>query len=238
MASYTSYNDFVTEIRQYCNGAPPIMIRTHVRNTIINFCERTYILKKDPSSFYLEEDEHTYTLKYDSDRYVTIAVKSLQLGEGTDGQTIKETTEHFLDNSVRGWRTHEAKTPRAHMLTDDVNAIRFYPMPNQDSDDEIFVTAAVRPRRDQTEIDTFIYEKWEETIQAGALASLLSIPNATWFNPQLAQQMGAEYKRGVRRARKTTTVGTTEIPGQAVPQSFTVFGSPTTDNNGRMISWD
>lgn len=237
MASYTDYNDFITEIRQYAHAAPPIMIRTHVRNTIINFCERTLILKKDPSSFYLDEDEHTYTLKFSGDRYIAIAVKDLQIGEGTDGDPIAETTEHFLDNTVKGWRTHEAKTPRGYMLTDDVNKIRFYPMPNADSDDEIFITCAVRPRRDQTEIDTFIYEKWEEAIQAGALASILSIPESSWFNPQLAEQMSQAYKRQVRRARKTTTVGTTEIPGQVIPQNYTVFGD-TGSTDRRIVSWD
>ena len=233
---YTSYNDFVTEIRQYAHGAPPIMIRGHVRNTLINFCERTLILKKEPAPFYLDEDEHTYTLKYSEDRYVTVAVKDMQLGEDTDGTVIAETTEHYLDNSVRGWRNNEGTKPSYFMLLDDVNKVRFYPIPSADSDDEIFCTAAVRPARDQTEIDTFLYEKWEETIQAGALSDLLSIPESTWYNPDLASQMAETYKRGVRRARKTTTVGTTEIPGRAVPQNFITIGdNPTTDRS--LLSW-
>jgi len=235
--AYTSYDQFLTEIRQYAHAAPPIMIRTHIRNAIINFCERTFILKQDPSSFYLDEDEHTYTLKFSGDRYIAIAVKDIQLGEGVEGQSIAETTQHFLDNTVRGWRTHEAKTPNAYMLTDDTNKIRFYPTPNADSDEEIFVTCAVRPARAETEVDSFIYEKWEETIQAGALANLLSIPESSWYNKALAAQMAAEYKRGVRRARKTTTVGTTEMPGQVVPQNFITIGT-SNNSNGRGISWD
>lgn len=234
---YTSLDSFVTEIRQYAHGCPPIMIRTHVKNAIINFCERTFILKKEPSSFCLDEEDHTYTLKYSGDRYVTIALKSVQLGEDSNGRSIPETTEHNLDNTARGWKKHEGSTVRAIMLLDDVNKVRVYPIPTSDSDEDLYITAAVRPKRDQTEVDTFIYEKWEEVIQAGALRSLLSIPESSWYNAKLAQMAEEEYKRGVRRARKTTTVGTTEVPGQALPQNYTVMGS--NDNlGGRIITWD
>lgn len=237
MALYTSMDGFLTEIRQYCHGAPPIMIRTHIRNAIINFCERTFILKKEPTSFYLEEDEHTYTLKYSGDRYITIAIKSIQLGEAVDGSAIAETTEHYLDSIIPRWRTHESTTPCAFMLTDDINTVRFYPIPSVDSDEEIFCTAAVRPKRDQTEVDTFLYEKWEDVIQAGALSSLLSIPESSWYNKQLAADAAESYRIGIRRARKTTTVGTTEIPGQVVPQSFVVPGLAQGDYR-RGFTWD
>lgn len=224
MASYTSLDSFVTEIRQYAPGAPPIMIRGHVRNTIINFCERTFILKRSPADFMLNEDQHTYTLKYSGDRYVTIAIKVIRVGDGDSGDLLSETTEHYLDNTLPGWQTHEGSKPTGYMLLDDVNSIRVYPIPTEDSSDDVVVEACVRPRRDQTEVDTFLYEKWEETIQAGALAALLSIPQATWYNPDLARMSAEAYKRGIRRARKTTTVGTTEIPGQVVPQTYGAAG--------------
>lgn len=229
MASYTSLDAFIPEIKQYANAAPDIMVRIHIRNAVIRFCERSMILRKDPSAFYLDEDTHTYTLKFSGDRYVTIGVSEMQLGEGKTGELLLETTEHKLDNSINKWRTREANKPTNYFLTNDVNTVRFYPMPDQDSDDEIFTSCIVKPKRNVTEIDTFLWEKWEEEIQAGALASLLAIPQASWYNLTLASAFGTAFRRGIRRARKTTISGTGEDAAAVVPQSY---GGTVYNNNG------
>ena len=227
---------FVPEILQYVQGCPTIMARTHVRNSIILFCERSRILKRDPSSFFLTEDVHTYTLKYSGDRYVAIASKEVQIGEGTTGKKLTETTEHELDNSVINWRSMEGAEPNSYFLTDEINQIRFFEIPNQDSDDEVYVRTIVKPRRNVTEVDEFLWEKWEETIQAGALSSLLMMPGSSWFNGQLSNQFSQEFKRGVRRARATSISGTTEKPLQVVPRGYEVFG--TGSFNRRTTLWD
>lgn len=236
MATYVSLDTFLPEILQYCHGVPTIMARTHIRNSIITFCERSLILKRDPSSFYLDEDEHTYTLKYNSDRYVAVAAKHCQLGEGDNGTRLEETTEHELDNSVNQWRYQEGNKPTKFFLTDETNGIRFYPTPNQDSDDEIFLNTVVKPKRNVTEVDEFLWEKWEETIQAGAISSLLVIPGSSWYNDKVAKEFSKLFKRGYRKARKTAVAGTSEKPAQVVPQSFTVMGQQ--ENYRRYNSWD
>lgn len=227
-SGYVLFDSFMAEVLQYVHGAPSIMVRNHIRNSIIEFLERSMILKKDPSSFYLEDEEHTYTLKYSADRYRAIAIKGdVRLGEDYDDDNatiITETTAHALDNSARKWRTTNGPTPSLCWLTEDTNKIRFYPIPNQDSDDEIYMTTCVTLKRDQTEIDEWIWEKWEETVQAGALRSLLAIPGATWFNFELAQQFDSEFKKGIRRARAISLKGTGEVSGRVVPQNFVVGG--------------
>lgn len=233
---YVSLDVFLPEILQYVNGAPSIMVRTHVRNTIIEFCERTMCLKKQPSSFYLDEEEHSYTLKFDGDRYRAVAIMECQEGEGDNGRPITETTEHWLDATIRNWRNQTGSTARRFFLSDSTNEIRFHPTPTADGDDEIFITANVTIKRDQTEVDEFIWERWEETIQAGALSSLLMIPGATWFNQQLADDMSRKYKRGVRNARKTVLGGNSQQPQGAMPQNYEVVGSNHTD--GRSNRWE
>jgi hypothetical protein len=220
MASYTTYQTLVPEIKQYCHGAPDIMLRTHIRNAAILFCERTMVLKKTPSSFYLTEDVHTYTLKYSGDRYVAIDIKDAQLGEGSNGTSLRVTTEHMMDVSINKWTTREANEPSAIFLADDVNTVRVYPIPNQDSTDEMFVNTVVKPRRNQTEMDSFLYEKWEEQIQAGALAALLAMHQASWFNARLSAAFSQEFKRGIMRARKNTLSGYGDEPGEVTPRNY------------------
>lgn len=232
-SGYTLFDDFVTEILQYCHGAPTILVKTHVKNAIVEFCERSMILVKDPASFCLDEDEHTYTFKYPNDRYRAVSIKGdVRLGEGDNHQVIRVTTEHELDSWKSKWRTVKGSTPTACYLTPEINKIRFYPIPNADSDDDIYMSTPVTLRRGQIEIDEWIWEKYEDTIQAGALSAILAIPGASWFNGELSNAMSNSWKRGIKRARAIALRGTGELSGRVKPQSFEVMGSDNTAAGG------
>jgi hypothetical protein len=232
---YTDVNDFLPEIMQYCNGAPPIMVRIHITNTIIDFCERTLILNKEPSTFCFEEDKHTYTMQFSGDRYVAIAVDSVEYtSDQPSKQPLTRTTEQEMDSAFSNWRNQSRPTPTRYWLTSDINKIRVFPTPSQDSDEETLVRAVVRPKRDQTEFDEVIFEKWQEAIKAGALADVLLVQSGSWFNPRLARDWALKYKRSVNNARKTTLTGSGVYPGRVIPQSFDVMGSNAIRRSG---SW-
>ena len=227
-SGYTLLDDFVPEILQYCHGAPTILVRNALISTMIEFCKRTLCLKVNPSSFYIEEDIHTYTLKYASDRYVVIDIEEMIEGEDAAHPALSNTTQHTIEGSTADWRSATSADPTHYWLTDDVNKVRVWPTPTEDSDDEFFVSSIVCPRKDQTEVDELLYVKWEEVIQAGALARLLLMPGASWNAPKLASKMAIEYKRGIRDARKTTLTGTGQVPTQVTPRSFIVLGASST----------
>jgi hypothetical protein len=226
---------FVPEILQFCHGAPTILVRSIVKNIIIEFCKRTLCLKENPSSFYLDEDTHTYTLKYASDRYLTLDVEDLREGEGSTHRPLTQTTQNILENAISSWRTNTSFKPTEFFLTDNINTLRVYPIPNTDSTDEYFAKCIVCPKRDQKEVPEMLYEKWEEVIQAGALAKLLSMPGASWRSPRDAKDFLLIYKRGLRNARKTTLTGIGQVPAEVTPRSYEVFGRST---SGRNPTWE
>lgn len=229
-AGYTLLNDFLAEMMQYCNGAPAIMLRTHLINSAIDLCNKALLLKKTPSAFQFEEDVHTYTLKYSQNRYRVIAVDEIKL-EGS--QPLVRTTEREMDSEFQNWRETESSKPTRYWLTDDLNTVRVWPTPKSDVDTDVNVQSIVTYKRGQIEVDDFIYEKWHEIIQAGALAKVLVIPEASWFNPDVAGVFARAFSRGVREARKTTLTGTGKFSGRVIPQSYDVMGS----NNVRGGSW-
>lgn len=231
---FVTHENFIPEVLQYCQGAPSILVRHHLTNVIIEFCERTLCLKRDPSEFILDEDVHTYTLKYPGDRYRALDVDECRFGEGSTTQPLTKTTEKELESSYKNWRAITATKPREFFLTDDINTIRFFPTPSQDSTEDIYIKTQVTYKRDQLEFDEFLYEKWHEVIQAGTIARILMINGSSWANPRMAASFSQEYKRGLRNARKTTLTGIGEYPGRATPQSFDVMGS---DNKRRSGSW-
>jgi hypothetical protein len=229
-AGYTLLNDFLAEMMQYCNGAPGIMLRIHLINSAIDLCNKALLLKKSPSSIQFEEEVHTYTMKYPQDRYRAIAVDEIKI-EGY-GPLVR-TTEREMDSEFANWRETDSSKPTRFWLTDDVNTFRIWPTPKQDVDIDVNIQSIVTYRRGQTEVDEFIFEKWHEIIQAGALAKVLMIPEASWYNPQVAQGFSVVFSRGVREARKTTLTGTGKYPGRVIPQDYMVMGS----NNVRSGSW-
>jgi hypothetical protein len=229
-AGYTLLNDFLAEMMQYCNGAPGIMLRIHLINSAIDLCNKALLLKKSPSPIQFEEEVHTYTMKYPQDRYRVVAVDEIKI-EGY-GPLVR-TTEREMDSEFANWRETASSKPTRFWLTDDTNTIRIWPTPKADVDIDANIQSIVTYRRGQTEVDEFIFEKWHEIIQAGALAKVLMIPEASWYNPQVAQGFSLIFSRGVREARKTTLTGTGKYPGRVIPQDYMVMGS----NNVRSGSW-
>jgi hypothetical protein len=221
-AGYTLLNEFLPEMQQYCNGAPAIMLRIHLINSAIDLCNKALLLKKSPSSIQFEAEVHTYTLKYPQNRYRTIAIDEIKI-EGF-GPLVR-TTEREMDSLFANWRETDSSKPTRFWLTDDTNTVRIWPTPKEDIDTDVDIESVVTYKRGQTEVDEFIFEKWHEVIQAGALSKVLSIPEATWFNPGVAQMFSRLFSRGVREARKTTLTGTGKFPGRAIPQDFMVMGS-------------
>jgi hypothetical protein len=207
---------------QYCNGAPPIMLRIHLINSAIDLCNKALLLKKSASSIQFEEEVHTYTLKYPQNRYRAIAIDEIKL-EGKD--PLVRTTEREMDGQFANWRETESARPTRFWLTDELNKVRIWPTPKEDIDIDVHIQSIVTYKRGQTEVDEFIYEKWHEIVQAGALAKVLVIPAATWFSANVAAMFAKQFSRGVREARKTTLTGTGKYPGRVIPQDYTVMGS-------------
>jgi hypothetical protein len=233
-AGYVLLDVFAPKILQYCNHAPTIMIRSQALDTVIDLCNKSLILKKSPSSIALEEDVGSYSLKYAGNRYRTIAIDVAK--HENNEQPMIRTTEREMDGEFGNWRKTENSKPTRYFLEDETNKIRFWPTPNADIDDnDVEIICRVTYKRDQTEIDEFIYEKWHDVIQAGVIAKMLIIPGATWYNPQLAGTFARAFSRGIREARKTTLTGTGKYPGRVIPQNFTVQGSNAINRSGSWV---
>lgn len=230
---YTLLDDLLPEILQYCNHAPSIMVRIHLLNNTIMLCNKALVLKKSPSSITLEEDVHTYTLKYSGNRYRSIAIDSVKFED--NDKPLTRTTEREMDGEFANWRAVKGSKPTRYFLTDDTNKIRLWPTPSDDIDDnDLEIITRVTYLRGQEEIDEHIYEKWHEVIQAGTISSMLMIGGSTWFNPQLSIPFERKFSRGIREARKTTLTGTGKYPGRVIPQGFIVQGGTT---DGRSETW-
>jgi hypothetical protein len=230
---YVLLDTMLPEILQYCNSAPSIMVRGHSLHSAIDLCNKSLVLKQEASAFEMEEDVHTYTLKFPGNRYRAIAIEDMRIG--TSNQPLVRTTEREMDGAYRNWRKTTGSKPTKYFLTDEVNTIRVWPTPSADIDEDTTTIAHVTYKRDQTEIDEHIYEKWIEVIQAGTIARMLLIIGASWYNPNLAAVFTRTWSRGIREARKTSLSGTGKYPGRVIPVVYGNAGGGTMDDLG--TSW-
>lgn len=235
-SGYVSWDVFLPEILQYAHGVPTIQARIHIMQTCVEFCERSLALKKEPSTFLFDEDTALYKLKYTSDRYRAISIDEVRIGEDTN-QPLSETTEKEMNSEYSNWRVRTGNKPQRFFLTENVNEVRFFPIPDQDGEDDedVIVRTRVTYKRDQTEVDEMIYERWHEAIKSGALASLLLIPESTWYNPAEAAKHSQVYRRILRNARSTSIRGTGQFPGRVSPQSYGNIGDNHTRRSGSWV---
>ena len=115
-AGYVSLDEFIPEVLQYCNAAPSIMVRIHLINATIDLCNKSLCLKKSPSAVQLEEDVHTYTMKYTGNKYRALAVDSAKI-ESSDRPLIR-TTEREMDSEFSNWRETDSNMPSRFWLTE------------------------------------------------------------------------------------------------------------------------
>jgi hypothetical protein len=217
---FVLFDQFLPDVLQYVHGAPSIIVRNHVKNAIILFAQRSLVLRKEPAAFCFTQDQATYTLKYAKDRYRVISITDFR--KESDESVLVQTTENDMDTQDAAWR-YVSGTPAKYMLTPDVNKVRVYPIPDADGTSDMLIMSVVVPTRDQEEVDELFYEKWQNAITAGTLATLLLLPGATWYNPDLARFFSLEFKRGCNNARKITVSGTGVYPGTVYPIDFTTL---------------
>jgi hypothetical protein len=238
MATYKDFDDFLPEILIQAQGCPTQLAIIQIRNAVIKFLERTLVLKTSPSTFYLDEDEPSYTLKFANDRYRAVALKEVRLASSDTDENYTQihiVSEHELDETITKWRVRQTATPTHCFLTEETNVIRFYPMPNTDSTKEIYIDAAVTIKKSETSVIDWVWEKFEEAIVAGALSVLLGQNGASWNNPEESAKWGRTWKRMVMNARSQSLKGVGEQAGRVQPQEF--GGSPYGNTYGGYTTW-
>lgn len=74
-----------------------------------------------------------------------------------------------------------------------------YPVP--DKEYQITASIEVAPKAGATQLPDILFNKWEQAMQDGALAYLLSIPGEPWSNPQMAMIYERRYRAAISNAK-------------------------------------
>lgn len=195
----TNHSAFLDYVLPQVPGCTRAMALLEIKNTIIDFCEKSLILQEDHDPVTAVANVMDYDFEPPSNRLVVKILRAWYKGQELDGQSIDMVTTPSVFNQQSGYLVNVGD-PRVY-LQKDARSFSVYPIPAETLASSITLRVALKPTRSVLTIDDLIYEEYAEIIGHGALARLYLSPGKPYTNPQLAAARNALYITGLNVAR-------------------------------------
>lgn len=167
----------------YC---PNPLIRSEVLDTIREFCQRTKLWTEQLTAIDVVSDTARYALS--SDNGEVFGVQRAELDEEPLSWTDVETKDRDDDTD---WRTDTTDDPTECWYDETTGELVLVLTPSADhdvaDDGGLVVWAYLMPALTATEVPDWIYNKYSQEIEEGALARLLDMESVPWTDPAKAQ---------------------------------------------------
>ena len=182
-----NFSDFLAYIRIEAPGCPESLLEQAVLNACIKFCEKTLTWRIEHSPINIVADTKEYALVTgDAAISVVTVIEPIKC----NGEKVYQTTKSRLNQDSDKWDEETGTKAAAYLVSKEPWQLRPVPYPSEDVAGGIVLTIAVKPSRAATTVPDFLLEDNLEAINAGALGSLLVMPEKKWSNPSL----GAHYQ--------------------------------------------
>jgi hypothetical protein len=193
-----AFSELVPEVLATASACPTPTIVRNLRNAARELCEQ--------SDCYRFTIDNTVVVANQSD--VEIAVPSsttmhkavtLQL----NSKRIKPFSVVMQDHDDEGWRDKPG-TPEYFMRSNEtLNAVRLIPTPDTTlTTNGLKGEVSLKPSRTATGVDDIFMDRFHSTLVDGALAKLLAVSSAPWFDPQLAAYHAQLFNAAKDEARR------------------------------------
>lgn len=207
----TTFDPYLTRVLTSAIACPePLAIR-HIRDTAIDFCERTRVWRLKQS----------YALTITSDPVLLVAPSQSQIQEirsavidiGT--RPLERITSQDLDALYPLWRTETPTEGGARYITQiGLDSVSVYPR----SLGNLLLEAILVPLRTATTLPDILFENYVDTITSGALAKVLITPARDFTNPQLGATHYQLYENAVDSLVGKVARGQQRAPLRTKPQ--------------------
>lgn len=174
--------------------AAPIPLAVHaVKKSAINFCRLSTVYRYEIEEFPMIAGISTYDLDIPDNTW-PIKVGVMQGRE----QPIKPTSPEYLDNTDPGWRDKTTQKPTHYYLASDRLRLVYTPSVTAILESNLIVVLGLK--QTATELEDTLFERYYDTLVAGAVAYLSNLPDETVANPTKAQMFSAAFSAGVDMA--------------------------------------
>lgn len=213
-----NYSDFYNDVLLDCPRATTPIALNAIRNTVIEFCQKSRIWQQVLGAVDAVLGTSDYTPAIPS-RTELVEVMSAYLS----GNEITFKTQDQLDAMFGNWRGANVTGDPLYYTIQTPGQITVVPQPSRTISAALQWRVAMRPSRDSTDFDpsnTFASEFYEG-IASGAKARLMFTPNMPYSNLKLGEYHKMEFAKELNRARLRTSrsFGRANLLTQDLPRS-------------------
>lgn len=203
-----TYDAFFPDILPEVPGVTPDMAIRAIRNTIIEFCEKSLIHQVTQDAITLQDGVDTYDLDAPKGHRVHKVMKAYFKGQELTAVAPDDiaTPDPYLQTTNAAGYTPNKSQPTGYTQK-DFDTVTFMPIPDQRYMNAITMRVALVPLRDSTGCENFLYEQWGEFIACGAKARLMLNPGKPYTNPDAAAVNQTRYMTGLNDARQRALRG-------------------------------
>lgn len=194
-----NHTDFLDYVMPHVPGATVEMALLEIKNTIIDFCEKSLILQESLDPVAAVQNIMDYDLEPPKDRLVVKIIKAWFKGVELTPVSVDEIHSPSWYNQNADYVV--LKQDPTMITQKDTETFSVYPIPGKTEANVMTLRVALKPTRSTNSIDDFVYENYAETIGHGAIARLSLSPDKPYTNPQMAVARNALYMAGLNVAR-------------------------------------
>lgn len=201
----TAHSAFLDYVLPHVPGCTNEMALQEIKNTIIDFCEKSLILQVDHDPVTAIVGQIDYDLEPPKDRLVVRVMKAWYKGQLLEEMAPDDIDTPSVYNQQSGYHVHRGDP--LQFFQKEARTFSVYPIPNETVKQSITLRVALKPTRSATTIDDLIYEEYAETIGSGAISRLALSPGKPYSNAALANAHRALFQAGLNVARDRSQNG-------------------------------
>ena len=203
----TPYESFFPYIMPEVPGAPEPLVVMAIRNSCIEFCERSLILTRDHDPITMRTKIIDYDLEPPIKETLVIKIQQVWV-EGSKIYPLAPDAIRAAGIYNRLYSEYEENlsTPQFYLQKDE-RTITVWPVPDKVYRNGLTLRVALKPTRDSENVDDVLLEDYAEAIAAGALQRLMSSAGKPYTNIQMAAVNKMIFDRGVNLAKLRMNAG-------------------------------
>jgi hypothetical protein len=202
------YEDFLSRVLIEVPGCAEISAVQAVRDSCIEFCEKSLVLVRDHDPIFIRAGSVDYDLEPPAG-YLVIKVMRAWL---ENAELFPFSPDAVADAAVynRNFSSYQAAPSLPQrFLQKDERTVSVWPVPDKNYPNGMTLRVALKPTRSSTSVEDVIFEEYAETIASGALGRLMLSAGKPYSSPQAAVAHKALFMQGLNVARQRAGHGHT-----------------------------
>jgi hypothetical protein len=197
------FSDLVNRIAPSAPGCPQPVVLTYVRAAAIDVCERTNAWKYEHATVTMTAGTYEYAFVPESGAEVYSILTANINGNAMSSVTL----EHMHDMYPKYPSSVAAERATPRFIT-QISPITFHVgLVPDNSTDTIKMFVSERPTKAATGMNEAVMDDLEDAIVHGALQHLLTLPERTWSDTELAAYHAKQFIFKVTERRARANIG-------------------------------